>query len=61
MVSLSVNGSFGMNGISYLDDPSAVTRTLAAADVAYWSAHPELPGLIAHFMAKGVNPSVGHQ
>lgn len=42
-----------MDGANYLDDPSAAaSRTLAADDMAYWCAHPELPGLVAHFMAK---------
>lgn len=51
-----------MDDANYLDDPSAAARrTLAADDMAYWSAHPELPGLVAHFMAKGENPSVPYQ
>ena len=32
---------------------------MVADDMAYWSAHPELPGLVAHFMAKGEHPSGG--
>lgn len=39
-----------------LDDPLAAAVTeLAADDMAYWLAHPELQGLVAHFMAKGEN------
>lgn len=37
-----------------LDDPLAAARTaIAADDMAYWVAHPEVQGLVAHFMAKG--------
>jgi len=33
---------------------------MAADDTAYWVAHPELPGLIAHFMAKGEHKASSH-
>eukprot|EP00903_Cladosiphon_okamuranus_P007806 g7552.t2 len=42
-----------MDDASCLDDPSAAARrNLAAEDQEYWAAHPEIPGLVAHFMAK---------
>lgn len=35
-------------------DPIAETKaTLIGEDLRYWAAHPEVPALVSHLMAKG--------
>lgn len=45
-----------LNHDTLIDDPLAASRmALAGEDLKYWLAHPELPALISHFMAKSKN------
>lgn len=42
-----------MLGADLFDPLAEKESRLVGEDVAYWRAHPELPALISHFMAKG--------
>lgn len=42
-------------GTARCDPPVEASSALAGEDLKYWAAHPELPALVSHFMAKGDN------
>lgn len=42
-----------MNGVMEVDPLAEGVAALVGEDFQYWTAHPELPALVSHFIAKG--------